>query len=101
MLVSAVIGLVFVIGCGGSEEKHKMSDFIQEYSKTIDEYSDAVDKADTAKKAEIEGKIKSYASKWSDMKMQLEDQITPQALDEFEKEYHKITQKYKALAEKS
>jgi hypothetical protein len=49
----------------------------------------------------IEGKLKSYDSKWSDIKMEMADKITPQALDGFELEYQKISKKYKALAGKS
>ena len=101
MVLSAIIGLVFVIGCGSSEEKHKFSDFLQEYSKTLDEYADAVNKADTTKKADLEGKLNSFDSRWSDIKMQMADEITPQALDNFEQEYQKINKKYKELAGKS
>lgn len=101
ILLLAMIGLVFVIGCGGSEDKLKMTGLLQEFSKTLDEYSDAVTKADAAKKAEIEGKLNSYEHKWSAMKMQMADKITPQVLDELDNEYHKIENKYKTLAGKS
>jgi uncharacterized protein YxeA len=101
MLLSAIIGLIFIIGCSGSEDKHKMSGLLQEYSQTLDEYSDAVNKADTAKKAEIEAKLNAYDSRWSDMKIEMADRITPQALDEFDQEYKKFTKKYKELAKKS
>jgi hypothetical protein len=101
MLLSAIIGLIFVIGCSGSEDKHQMSGLLQEYSNALDEYSDAVNKADTAKKTEIEVKLNTYDSRWSDMKIEMADRITPQTLDEFEQEYKKFTKKYKALAEKS
>ena len=101
ILLLAMIGLVFVIGCGPSEDKLKMSGLLQEFSKTLDEYSDAVAKADTAKKAEIEGKLKSYEHKWSAMKMEMADKVTPQVLDEMDNEYHKIENKFKTLAGKS
>ena len=101
MVLLVMIGLVFVIGCGGSEDKLKMTDLLQEFSKTLDEYADAVTKADAAKKAEIEGKLKSYEHKWSNMKMEMADKITPQVLDELDNEYHKIENKYKTLAGKS
>lgn len=101
VVMSAVVGLVFVIGCGSSEEKHKMSDLLQEFSKTIDEYTDAVNKADTAKKAEIEEKLKSFEHRWADMKMKMADQITPQALDELDRDFKKISEKYKSLSGKS
>lgn len=101
MLLSAIIGLVFVIGCSGSEDKHKMSGLLQEYSKTLDEYSAAVNKADTAKKTEIEARLKAYDARWSDLKIEMSDRITPQTLDEFDQEYQKFTKKYKELAQKS
>jgi len=101
MVLSAIVGLVFAIGCSASNEKHQITDFLQDYSKTFDEYSDALQKADMVKKNEIEGKLKTYESKWSDIKMEMADRITPQALDEFEIEYQKIAKKYKGLTEKS
>jgi hypothetical protein len=101
MVLSVIAGLFFVIGCTDSEERHKVEGFLQEYSKTLDDYSDAVGKADAAKKTEIEGKIKSYDSRWSNMKMESADRLTPQDLDKFEHEYQKITQKYKDLSQKS
>jgi len=100
-MLSVIAGLFFVIGCTDSEERHKVEGFLQEYSKTLDDYSDAVSKADAAKKAEMEGKIKSYDSRWSNIKMQMADRLTPQDLDQFEHEYQKITQKYKKLSQKS
>ena len=101
LVLSAFIGLVFVIGCSDSAERHKMSDFLQEYNKTLDEYSDALSKDDTAKKADIEGKLKSYDVKWSEMKMKMADQLTPQDLNELDREFQKISQKYKSLVGKS
>ena len=93
----AIIGLAFVIGCGSSQEKQAMSDFLQQYNQEVDEYS----AADNGKKAEMQGNLDSYQSKWSDMKMDLDGQVTPQALDEMDKEYQKITKKYASLADKS
>jgi len=101
MVLSAIFGLIFFIGCSASNEKHQITDFLQDYSKTFDEYADALKKADTAKKNEIEGKLKNLESKWSDLKMEMADKITPQALDEFEIEYQKIAKKYKELTGKS
>lgn len=101
VVMSAIVGLVFVIGCGSSEEKLKMSDLLQEFSKTVDEFTDALNKSDTAKKAEIEEKLKSFEHRWADMKMKMADQITPQALDELDHDFKKISEKYKSLAGKS
>jgi uncharacterized membrane protein (DUF106 family) len=97
IVFSALLGLVFVIGCGGSADKQAMSDFLQQYSNTVDEYSSA----DQNKKAEMEEKLNSYKSKWSDMKMEMDGHITPQALDQLDNEYQKITKKYASMAGKS
>ena len=55
MVLSAIMGLVFVIGCSASNDKHEITDFLQDYSKTFDEYADALKKADTAKKMKSKG----------------------------------------------
>jgi hypothetical protein len=91
---SALFGLVFVIGCGNSPEKQAMSDFLKLYSDTVDEYS----AADESKKAEMKGELNSFKSKWSNMKMEMDGELTPQALDKLDKEYDKITTKYASLA---
>ena len=101
IVASAIIGLVFVMGCNGSEEKQKMSNFLQEYNKTLDEYSEVVNKADKIKKAELEDKLNSYISKWTEMKIEMGSEITPQTLDKLDEEYQQITKKFKALAQKS
>ncbi|MGD8889033.1 MAG: hypothetical protein PVF53_11495 [Desulfobacterales bacterium] len=98
---SAVIGLVFVMGCNGSEQKQKMSSFLEEYSKTLDEYSEVANKADETKKAELEEKLNDYISKWTEMKIEMGSEITPQTLDKLDEEYQQITKKFKALAQKS
>ena len=97
IVFSALFGLVFVIGCGSSAEKQATSDLLQQYSQTVDEYFSA----DQSKKAEMEEKLDSYKTKWSDMKMEMDGQVTPQALDELDNEYKKITKKYASMAGKS
>ena len=97
IVFSVIIGLAFVIGCGSSQEKQMMSDFLQQYNQEVDEYS----ASDNGKKAEMEGKLDSYTSKWSDMKMEMGGDVTPQTLNELDKEYEKITKKYASLAGKS
>ena len=44
-----ILGLVFVIGCGNSKEMQKMSGFLMEYSKAVDEYSDVIGKGEHMK----------------------------------------------------
>ena len=94
----AVIGaLAFVIGCGSSAEKQAMTDFLQMYSDTVNEYAEA----DESKRAAMKEKIDSFAAKWSDMKMEMGSLITPNALEELDKQYKQIANKYAALNGKS
>ena len=99
IVLSALLGLVFVIGCGSSAEKQAMSDLLQLYSRTVDEYASA----DQSKKAEIEKELDSYKAKWSNMKMEmgLSGNVTPQVLEKMDSEYQKITKKYASMAHKS
>jgi len=90
IVFSVLFGLVFVIGCGSSAEKQAMSDFLKLYSDTVNEYSSA----DKSKKAEIKGKLDTFDSKWTDMKMEMDGQVTPHVLDELDNEYKEITKKY-------
>ena len=101
IVLLAILGLVFVIGCGGSKEKQQMSDFLQQYSETVTEYSDVVNKTDKSKKAELEERLNAYKSKWTDMKIEMGSEITPQALDKLDREYQNITKKYSSLTGKS
>jgi len=94
IVFSTLFGLVFVIGCGNSAEKQAMSDFLKLYSDTVNEYS----AADESKKAEIKEKLNSFKSKWSNMKMEMGGEVTPQTLDELDKEYEKIKTKYASMA---
>ena len=97
VVIALISGLVFILGCGNSPEKQKMSDFLQEFSQTVSEFA----AADQGKKAELKTKLKDYMSKWTQMKYNIGAELTPQALDEMDGEYQKIAKKYKNLAEKS
>jgi len=97
IVFAAFFGLVFVIGCGSSAEKQAASDLLQQYSQTVDKYLSA----DQSKKSEMEAEVDAYKTKWSNMKMEMDGQVTPQALDELDNEYKKITKKYVSLAGKS
>lgn len=101
IVLSAILGLVFVIGCGKSRETQQMSDFLQQYSKTLDEYSDVIHKHDNSQKAKIEEKLKSYNTKWTDMKIEMGEEVTPQTLNKLDAEYQAISKKYHQLAGKS
>lgn len=100
-VLSAIFGLIFGIGCGSSKEKQQMSNFMQQYNKTVTEYSDVINTADKSKKAELEEILDSYKTKWTNMKIEMSSEITPQALNTLDQEYQEITKKYSSLAGKS
>ena len=95
MLFSALFGLIFVIGCGGSAEKQEMSKLLKIYSDAVIEY----EAADDTQRAQLKEKIDSYKLKCSDMMSELElnDKLTPQVMNELEREYKEITKKFASL----
>ena len=101
IVLTAVVGLFFVLGCGPSAEKIKMTEFIQNYGKIVDEYSAVVQNGDNAKKSELEGKVATLMSEWNNIVMDLSGEVTPQVMNEMENEYKTITKKYNTLLGKS
>ena len=95
IVFAALLGLV--IGCGPSTEKQALTDFLMLYENALTEYS----AADESKKAELKVKLDSYESKWTDLKMEIGSEITPQTLDKLEIEHQKISKKYHSLVDKS
>ncbi len=93
IVFSALFGLVFVIGCGTSAEKQAMSDYLKLYNDSVNEYS----AADDSKRAGLKEKLDTLKGKWWEIKIEMDGQVTPQALDELEKEFEKITKKYVSL----
>lgn len=93
----AIAGLVFVIGCGNSKEKQQMTEFIQEFHKTVDEYANAGD----AQKAELSAKIEDLMAKWTEMKMEMGEELTPQVLDKLDLDFQASVKKFKTLSGKS
>jgi hypothetical protein len=95
MLFAALLGLIFVIGCGGSAEKQEMSDLMKLYNDAVSEY----EAADDAKRAELKEKIESYRLKCSSTisELELNNKATPQVIKELEKEFKEITKKYESL----
>ncbi len=93
MLFFALFGLIFAIGCGGSAEKQQAQEILKLYSDAVIEY----EAADDTKRAQLKEKIDSYRSKWSDSIGELNDKVTPQVMNDLEREYKEITQKYAAL----
>jgi len=97
VVFAAIIGLVLVIGCGTSQEKQQMMDFIQKFGKEVDEYA----KAENGQKAELAAKIESDMAKWTEMKIEMGSELTPQTLDKLDSEYQKFTKEFKTLSSKS
>ena len=97
VVLTAVVGLFFVLGCGPSAEKLKMTEFIQNYGQVVDEYSVVVQNGDNAKKSELEGKVATLMSEWNNIVMEISGEVTPQVMNEMENEYKNITKKYKGL----
>ena len=93
MLFFALLGLIFVIGCGDSAVKQEISEFMKLYSDTVSEY----EAADDTKRAQMKEKIDSFRLKWSAMISELNDKVTPQVMNEMEREYKEITKKYASL----
>ena len=93
MLLSALLGLIFVIGCGGSKEKQEMSELLKLYSDAVIEYQAAGD----TERAQLKEKIESCRHKWSARIGELNDKVTPQVMNELEREYKEITKKYASL----
>jgi hypothetical protein len=95
MLFSALLGLIFVIGCGGSAEKQKMSEILKLYSNAVSDY----EAADVTHRTQLKEKIDSYKIKCSAMisELELNNKVTPQVINELEREYKEITKKYASL----
>ncbi len=97
LALAAIAGLVFVIGCGDSQEKQQMNAFIQEFGAAVQEYA----KAEDGQKAELEAKLSSLMEKWTQMKMDMGSELTPQVLDKLDTEYQKFAKEFKTLSGKS
>ena len=95
MLFSALLGLIFVIGCGGSAVKQEMSELLKLYSDAVADY----EAADNNQRAQLEEKIDSFRLKCSNMisDLELNNKATPQVIKKLEKEYKEITKKYESL----
>jgi TolA-binding protein len=95
MLLSALLGLIFVIGCADSAEKQEMSKLLKLYGDAVSEY----ETADNTQRAQLKEKIDSYNLKCSAMisELELNNMLTPQVMNELEREYKGITKKYASL----
>ena len=95
MLLSALLGLIFVIGCAGSAEKQEMSKLLKLYGDAVSDY----EAADNTQRAQLKEKIDSYSLKCSAAMSELElnNMVTPQVMNELEREYKGITKQYASL----
>ena len=95
MLLSALLGLIFLIGCGGSAEKQEMSKLLKLYSDAVSEF----EAADNTQRAQLKEKIDSYRHKCSTMisELELNNKVTRQVMNKLEKEYKEITEKYASM----
>jgi hypothetical protein len=93
MLFSVLFGLIFVIGCGDSAVKQEVSEFLKLYSDAVSEF----EAADGTKRAQMKEKMDSFRLKWSAMIGELNDKVTPQVMNEMEREYKEIAKKYALL----
>ena len=97
LVLAIVAGLVFFVGCGESQEKQTMTTFIQEFGNTVQDYA----KAEDGQKAEIEAKLSALMKKWTQMKIDMGSELTPQVLDKLDAEYQKYAKEFKTLSGKS
>ena len=101
LVLTTLVGFIFVFGCGPSVEKQQMTNFIQNYGQVVDEYSVVVKNGNNDKKSELEGKVTTLMSEWNNIVIELSSEVTPQVMNEIENEYKTITKKYKTLSRKS
>jgi hypothetical protein len=96
-VLAVIVGLFFVFGCGDSPEKKQMTEFIQEFGTAVEQYA----KAEDGQKAELQKKLESFITKWTQMKMDMGSELTPQVLDKLDLEYQKLAKEFKTLSGKS
>ena len=97
LVIALIAGLIIFVGCGDSQEKQQMSAFIQEFGSAVQEYA----KAEDGQKAELETKLATLMEKWTQMKIDMGSEITPQVLDKLDAEYQKFAKEFKNLSGKS
>lgn len=97
VVLALIAGLILIMGCGESQEKQQMTQFIQEFGNTVDQYATAED----GQKAELASKLESLMTKWTELKVEMGSELTPQVLDKLDAEYQKFAKEFKTLAGKS
>ena len=89
---------------GMESEREKLRNILDTFEKAMSEllklYHDAVidyESAGDTERAQLKEKIDSYRIKWSAGIGELNDKVTPQVMNEMEREYKEITKKYASL----
>ena len=98
IVFSTILGIMALMGCGPSKEKQQMSGFLSEYNQAVKAYTELSKKADTNGISEMKAKIDTFKSGWSDLKMEMAMEITPQDLNQLDDEFKMITKKYQAIS---
>jgi outer membrane murein-binding lipoprotein Lpp len=97
VVLAAIAGLVFLVGCGDSQQKQQMTAFIDQFGAAVQEYA----KAEDGQKAELETKLNSLMKEWTHMKSVMGSELTPQSLEKLDLEYQKFAKEFKTLSGKS
>ena len=97
VVLALIAGLILIMGCGESQEKQQMTQFIQEFGNVVDQYA----KAEDGQKAELASKLESLMTKWTELKVEMGSELTPQVLDKLDAEYQNYAKEFKSLAGKS
>ena len=95
--LTAIVGLILIIGCGTSPEAQQMTDFVQEFGQKVAAYA----KAEDGQKADLAAKVEADMDKWTLMKSDIGGEVTPQVLEKLETEYKKYAQEFKSLSGQS
>lgn len=97
VVLAAIAGLVFLVGCGDSQQKQQMKVFIDQFGAAVQEYA----KAEDGQKAELETKLNSLMKEWTHMKSVMGSELTPQSLEKLDLEYQKFAKEFKTLSGKT
>ena len=98
IVFSTILGLMALMGCGPSKEKQQMSGFLTEYNQAVEAYTELTKKTDLNGISEMKANIDAFQTRWSDMKIAMASEVTPQVLNQLDDEFKMITKKYQAIA---
>ena len=101
ILISTVVGLLLITGCGGNAQKDQMAAFLQDYQKNLSSYAEAITKSDNQKMAELKATLDASKSQWLVLKSEAIETMTPQAVEKFEREFQIAEEQYTSLNKKS